>query len=159
MKEEPVCALCGQDTREVSESCDCTGIGLLHPSEELNPVPFLGAGCCEGCNVAHGGNHHFGCEFELCPRCGEPLVECGHDVSDGLEVDDEDDEDEEDDWDDDEEDEEEDWDDEEDDWDDEEDDWDDEDDEDDDCDDEGPEEPSPRIDPEPSVSLEEPVCC
>lgn len=31
---------------------------------------------CAGCGVTAGSYHHDGCEFEICPICGEQLVEC-----------------------------------------------------------------------------------
>lgn len=33
---------------------------------------------CHDCNVEWGGYHHFGCDMENCPICGEQLIGCGH---------------------------------------------------------------------------------
>ena len=32
---------------------------------------------CHDCNVLSGGNHHFGCATERCPRCQDQLISCG----------------------------------------------------------------------------------
>ena len=32
---------------------------------------------CAGCDVAPGGLHHLGCDFERCPSCGQQASVCG----------------------------------------------------------------------------------
>jgi len=31
---------------------------------------------CPDCNVAPGGNHHWNCDEEPCPKCGGQLISC-----------------------------------------------------------------------------------
>ena len=31
---------------------------------------------CEGCDIKHGGVHHYGCPMERCPHCGERILYC-----------------------------------------------------------------------------------
>lgn len=33
-------------------------------------------GRCHDCNVAYGGYHHPGCDWERCPFCGGQLISC-----------------------------------------------------------------------------------
>ncbi len=32
---------------------------------------------CHDCGVLDGGIHHFGCDMELCPVCGDQFISCG----------------------------------------------------------------------------------
>jgi hypothetical protein len=47
------------------------------PSIPFIPVDILMGLRCPDCNVNIGGYHHPGCEYEICPRCGDYLLECG----------------------------------------------------------------------------------
>lgn len=33
-------------------------------------------GRCIGCGIKHGGFHHYGCQVEKCPHCGERILYC-----------------------------------------------------------------------------------
>lgn len=39
---------------------------------------------CPDCNVALGGFHHTGCDWEECPVCGGQFLSCGCDVREGV---------------------------------------------------------------------------
>ena len=47
---------------------------ISYGSETIWPGGFTGP--CGDCGVALGGTHHFGCDLEQCPRCGEQLIGC-----------------------------------------------------------------------------------
>ncbi|OLC27403.1 MAG: hypothetical protein AUH69_06265 [Actinobacteria bacterium 13_1_40CM_4_65_12] len=47
---------------------------IAYGSETIWPMGFTGA--CGDCGVAPGGTHHFGCDIEQCPRCGDQLISC-----------------------------------------------------------------------------------
>ena len=34
------------------------------------------SGRCHDCGIKHGNYHHFGCDVERCPRCGDQLISC-----------------------------------------------------------------------------------
>jgi len=58
----------------------CTANTLIHYSDglEAESIPSICTHCSD-CGVAYKGNHHPGCEMEVCPRCGDMLVDCGCD--------------------------------------------------------------------------------
>jgi hypothetical protein len=41
------------------------------------PEDWGHGGTCADCGVQMGGIHHFGCDIERCPRCGDQLITCG----------------------------------------------------------------------------------
>ena len=50
------------------ESC-----GRLRVGEETPPCESP----CPGCGAYYFALHDPGCEYEQCPKCGGPLVDCG----------------------------------------------------------------------------------
>lgn len=74
------CEICDREMMEV-DSC------LKVPIESkdgttFDPIPFGSAPRddgferCPDCNVAVGGYHHVGCDWETCPICGGQLISC-----------------------------------------------------------------------------------
>ena len=47
---------------------------VVYGAETIWPGSFSGR--CGDCGVVAGGKHHFGCDLEQCPRCGEQLIGC-----------------------------------------------------------------------------------
>ncbi len=46
---------------------------LVGPDGRLYPSPPT----CHDCAVPVGGQHHPGCDWERCPRCGGQAISCG----------------------------------------------------------------------------------
>lgn len=76
------CQDCGQEMRR-GRSCTFGDI-------ELGGTPYVrtlygapgelgtpGGVPCHDCGVLEGGFHHFGCDWERCPRCRGQLISCG----------------------------------------------------------------------------------
>lgn len=78
-----ICEDCGRETK-IATSCAFSR--LILGGESLDRV-FYGAEPgeraafrgipCHDCGVRLGGYHHFGCDWERCPRCGGQLIFCG----------------------------------------------------------------------------------
>jgi len=92
------CSLCGQEEgaatgcvdRTLIFSEETTGQVVEEPpaGERMTPLahgdePAYESGSiepddtCVNCEVAIGEYHHPGCDFEMCPNCGEQLLFCG----------------------------------------------------------------------------------
>jgi hypothetical protein len=77
-----VCEDCGQEMLE-ADTCRSRSV-MTFQVEVFKPVasgsetiwPGRLSGRCGDCGVATGGIHHFGCDMEQCPRCGEQLIGC-----------------------------------------------------------------------------------
>jgi hypothetical protein len=78
------CALC-----EDGDSTQCAErILVFGPDSEsvnMNPIEYGSepmyddwkpAFHCPDCGVRSGSYHHLSCELEICPNCGDQLVEC-----------------------------------------------------------------------------------
>ena len=79
-----VCEDCGRETT-TGTSCTFTAFVIDGKVFErvfygAEPSPF-GASTrprpCHDCGVLLGGYHHFGCDWERCPRCSGQLLSCG----------------------------------------------------------------------------------
>lgn len=83
-----VCKLCGQ---EMLTADGCT-VGKVY----VDGVPYERIKCgdpkdfdpemeegerCHDCNAMVGQYHHFGCDAERCPVCGEQLISCDCEIS------------------------------------------------------------------------------
>lgn len=74
-----VCTVCGQQ-KMVSPSCIKLTVKIA--GRDYDPVPWGSrpeetVGRCPGCGVEKGGYHHPGCDYEICPRCGQRMMICG----------------------------------------------------------------------------------
>ncbi|MBN1534745.1 MAG: hypothetical protein JXA20_18890 [Spirochaetes bacterium] len=78
-----ICVFCCADmTDDNVVSCERNRFirfpgGEILPSIPYYPTDILEGVRCPDCNVRIGGYHHPGCEYELCPRCGDTLSSCG----------------------------------------------------------------------------------
>jgi len=84
-------AKCGHCCQEMLEADSCIKVPVtISPSENYDPIPFGTASMgytdgkadeltdrCPDCNVAVGGYHHPGCDWEVCPKCNGQLISCG----------------------------------------------------------------------------------
>jgi len=70
------CEECDQEMLE-ADSCIYTyiknGNKVYQRSRKHFEEP---SGRCEDCGIKHGGVHHYGCDEETCPICGEQLISC-----------------------------------------------------------------------------------
>lgn len=41
---------------------------------------------CHDCAAKYGQYHHFGCDVERCPKCGNQIISCGCVTDDTLEL-------------------------------------------------------------------------
>ncbi len=89
------CGECGQEMLDDSAiSCPSNRSveypdGITLPSRPYAPEDPEPGQRCHDCNVAVGGQHHAGCDMEMCPRCGGQLISCGcldDEDDDGLDV-------------------------------------------------------------------------
>lgn len=78
------CALCGD-----ADSTQCEDrvlvFGVETESTRMTPIEFGSepmyddwkpAFHCPECGVSSGSYHHLDCELEICPNCGDQLVDC-----------------------------------------------------------------------------------
>jgi hypothetical protein len=79
-------AVCLDCHQEMLEADGCTArptmvlggrtfVPVVHGAERAFPRHFKGR--CHDCGVAVGKRHHFGCDFEHCPRCARQIISCG----------------------------------------------------------------------------------
>jgi hypothetical protein len=82
-------ARCDVCSREMLKADSCTA---SHVSFDTDPKKYRRhlhdasgdeAARCHDCNVADGGYHHNGCDWERCPKCGHQFLgcDCGDNVS------------------------------------------------------------------------------
>ena len=75
------CVDCGRTMFQ----CDCCTKGYLKIShnyyKRIPSSSSLGKGRCHDCGVKAGYVHHYGCDMERCPKCGDQLIscDCNHD--------------------------------------------------------------------------------
>ncbi|MGE5454823.1 MAG: hypothetical protein ACM3O9_06470 [Methylocystaceae bacterium] len=73
-----ICNVCGQ---EKSTSRSCLKLALQLNGKDYEPVPW-GKGKdeiierCPGCGISQEGYHHPGCDYEVCPCCGNKVITC-----------------------------------------------------------------------------------
>lgn len=73
-------AICDSCDQEMTTAKECTfnairfpdGKWMLRSSEHFDEK----SGRCHDCNVIHGRIHHYGCDVERCPMCGDQLISC-----------------------------------------------------------------------------------
>lgn len=79
------CKTCRQNARQ-TVTCIMVRVQLkgldyqrIPYGKEIGMYQYLKTGRCPECHAIKGGYHHFGCDVESCPRCGEraSLVKCG----------------------------------------------------------------------------------
>jgi len=71
------CGFCGQDiANPMITTCAQNAIIEFPDDSALPAIKWTGTGRCPECNVQPGGNHHPGCQLEICPKCGDPLEQC-----------------------------------------------------------------------------------
>jgi hypothetical protein len=70
--ESPDVTTC--EARTVVEYPDGTNLPVFpYDPKKLHLPPWYR---CPDCNVAPGGKHHFNCDQECCPKCGDQLISC-----------------------------------------------------------------------------------
>jgi len=70
------CADCEQEMPE-ADSCLLDFISISGTKYARQRYHFNEpSGRCHDCGIKHGGVHHFGCDVELCPKCGCQLISC-----------------------------------------------------------------------------------
>lgn len=80
---QPV-TLCDTCSGYFMDAESCTADGIRFPDGHVSEaIPYGSESIkrdddrCPDCGVERDGFHHPGCEVAECPRCGEPLVDCG----------------------------------------------------------------------------------
>ncbi len=75
------CKSCGQDVlgpecvKTIIRTIDGRGLNPIRCGSEFD-FDAESNGCAD-CGVAVGSFHHWGCDQEECPRCGQQLITCG----------------------------------------------------------------------------------
>lgn len=71
-----VCEICGQNLK-TSDGCS---VGRLYIDGRMyKRIPVYASmknGRCVDCNAKYGLYHHWGCDQEICPACGQQLLSC-----------------------------------------------------------------------------------
>lgn len=76
------CKICGERMLR-SKGCKCSKI--IHNGRKIKRIKF-GMGeydsgeRCHDCNTSKRQYHHYGCDMEICPVCGEQLIGCECDI-------------------------------------------------------------------------------
>ena len=79
-----ICKYCQKETSDASVTTCEGNASIKYPDgESLSTVRYDPQKLhlphwfrCPDCNVAPGGNHHFNCDQEYCPKCGGQLISC-----------------------------------------------------------------------------------
>ena len=72
-----ICKECEQEMQQ-ADSCTYDLIIINGVEYERSRVHFdEPTGRCHDCGIKHGGIHHFGCDVERCPKCGQQVISCG----------------------------------------------------------------------------------
>ncbi len=81
--EEEVCEFCGQD---MTAADGCVRVPITHKGKSYEPIKVGGKGDtfenaapsmrCTDCGAKYGFYHHPGCEYEICPVCGDSAKLC-----------------------------------------------------------------------------------
>ena len=74
------CEFCGKEMLK-AESCDFSKLSLksgkVAARQKVGEEGYFSEGKrCGDCGAMYGGYHHFGCDIERCPFCGEQLISC-----------------------------------------------------------------------------------
>jgi len=74
-----ICDICKKEMIPNNSGCWSTLINSA--GEEFERIPYGGQGedtsmPCGDCNVKPYKYHHFGCDNETCPACGDQLLGC-----------------------------------------------------------------------------------
>lgn len=87
MKFMEICEACGKD-RKIAYGCHHGRIifddSKKIQEDEWERIPFAFTDMtddspemrCPSCNCKHGYLHHWGCNQEICPRCGDTILTC-----------------------------------------------------------------------------------
>lgn len=76
------CKLCGQHML-ISVGCTCSEIecnGKIYKRIPYGEDDYDIDERCHDCGAAQGNYHHYGCDMEICPVCGEQLHFCECDI-------------------------------------------------------------------------------
>jgi len=71
------CELCSKEMTS-KKTTSCVDGKIMIGGIEYDPVPYEDdeGRRCHDCNIAPGGIHHPGCDWEKCPKCGMQLISC-----------------------------------------------------------------------------------
>lgn len=79
-----ICRSCHKEMSDASvTTCEGEGVIRYPDGQTLKKIPYNPKALhlpawfrCPDCNIAPGGNHHFNCDQEECPKCGGQLISC-----------------------------------------------------------------------------------
>ena len=76
-KKDHVNSNCHDDMEE-TDTCSKKQIKINGKWYKRNTTDFDNDKRCHDCNIVNkkGNVHHFSCDMETCPRCGEQLIGC-----------------------------------------------------------------------------------
>lgn len=72
------CNICSQEMK-IADSCTFNGIRINGRIYLRDAAYFDKSVRCHDCGIVNkdGNVHHYGCDMERCPRCGNQLISCG----------------------------------------------------------------------------------
>jgi rRNA maturation endonuclease Nob1 len=76
-----ICNDCNKEMTSVKTNT-CTLDTLVIDGKSYKRIPVENGGIakrCHDCNIIQnkGNYHHYGCDMEVCPKCGGQLISCG----------------------------------------------------------------------------------
>ena len=78
-----LCEICGQRML-IADGCSCSKIesnGKIYKRIKFGENPHDKGEKCHDCGASKDHYHHFNCDAETCPVCGEQMLSCDCDIN------------------------------------------------------------------------------
>ena len=69
-------AICNDCKKEMKPKGGCSLPYLIDKDKKRMKRNVCDTDVCHDCNAGNGKIHHFGCDSEYCPQCGQQVIGC-----------------------------------------------------------------------------------